>query len=89
MLVVVDDVEVRRCVHAVSAVEAKVRNVGCVTDSRDLVPAFKVSLSLSQCSGFDVWLIIYVNFLLLVIVLIHTVEGRAGTMGESVCACCV
>ena len=55
MLVVVDDVEVRRCAQAVSAVEAKVRNVGCVTDSRELVPAFKVSLSLSQCGGFDVW----------------------------------
>ena len=45
MLVVVDDVEVRRCVQAVSVVEAKVRNVGCVSHSRDLVPAFKVSSS--------------------------------------------
>ena len=46
---VVDDVEVRRCVQAVSAVEAKVRNVGSVTDSHDLVPAFKVSLQ--SCSA--------------------------------------
>ncbi|KAK7109116.1 hypothetical protein V1264_013219 [Littorina saxatilis] len=41
VLVVVDDVEVRRCVQAVSVVETKVKNVCNVRESRDLVSAFK------------------------------------------------
>ena len=43
VLVVVDDVEVRRCVQAVSAVEVKVRNIGSVSSSSEMVSGFKVS----------------------------------------------
>ncbi|KAL8604954.1 hypothetical protein ACOMHN_028582 [Nucella lapillus] len=41
VLIVVDDVEVRRCVQALSVVEDKVRKVCSLTHSRRLVPAFK------------------------------------------------